>query len=1015
MIKKAISKAIKNRNWISIEYLNKKDEITNYWIAINDIDIENKGFRVSTFNVALMTENNDSILDTWISFDKIQNALLVENTKYDQPNGLIDKIESNLDRLEWLEYDTYSNGIIDYVYECMINEESPYQRETTLVKGIDQDKLEEVRIKEKYFLTYEQISDLVPKLEILSKQDQKNTFESVTLVLNMLSISTKRGLYVVAYKELDFNPKEKSLVLSPEINFNYTFAANTELKYKHHLKNYLDIDTEEFTNLFTHDQLKAKNMLHAEVLKHGEELDDKPYIMDLTRIVYIHIEKELDMIKLKQKEKQLSTPLKAFFGNMTGSFLSGRTRTVDVVLMDDRVNIDQLRVIYNSLTKPITYVQGPPGTGKTQTIINGLISAFFNGDKVLVSSNNNKPINDIYDKIMKLKSKNKNKDLYLPFIRLGNKEETLKSLNYIKKILPIIEKHKIYEDKLEVHARTSAEDMKKINELLSDYEERVELEEEIDSLTSMKENLNIELRGLIINQMIYDKRKRLESLPIIKDDDVKKSIKEIDDKFLVWLFFTGIKYYKRIFEPKNKEFLNILYVDDEDEKSRLFNSYLKDDKNFSNFQKIFPVILTTNQSAHRLGSQSESFDLVIIDEAGQSSIGYSLFAIARAKRLLLVGDQNQLKPVISMAKENNDILMKKYDISESYDYIENSILLSMQKVDTVSKYVLLRYHYRSHRDIINFSNKKYYNGQLKIPLKSSLEGNALEVLKVDTSNTARPTDKNTSLLEIDAIIRDINEKKYTDVGVITPFRNQANLIEEAFKSVGLSDVAVGTVHTFQGDEKDVIYLSSAITKHSNVKSFDWLKNNQELINVATTRAKKKFILVSDFNEIKRKSEDKNDFYELAEYTINNGKEIELTESTKTYFINGANFKNYDTKKEKEFLETINHLLTTADKYVLENKVRIASILNIYLTKEKYDFALKGEFDLVISRRVGNQNIPVVVVELDGKEHKENIEVIKKDKIKEEICRDNNIEIKRIDNKYSRRYIYIKSFLGEILR
>lgn len=99
MVKKAISKAIKSQNWLAIEYLNKNDEITNYWIAINDIDIESKTFSVNTFNHALMTKDNDSVLNTHIKFEQIKSAVPLTNTKYDQPVNLINKIESNLIKL----------------------------------------------------------------------------------------------------------------------------------------------------------------------------------------------------------------------------------------------------------------------------------------------------------------------------------------------------------------------------------------------------------------------------------------------------------------------------------------------------------------------------------------------------------------------------------------------------------------------------------------------------------------------------------------------------------------------------------------------------------------------------------------------------------------------------------------------------------------------------------------------------------------------------------------------------
>src|SRR5690606_14151395 len=104
---------------------------------------------------------------------------------------------------------------------------------------------------------------------------------------------------------------------------------------------------------------------------------------------------------------------------------------------------------------------------------------------------------------------------------------------------------------------------------------------------------------------------------------------------------------------------------------------------------------------------------------------------------------------------------------------------------------------------------------------------------------------------IEAIVSHIKNSKETNIGIITPFRNQAEYLKEYLEENGLNDIHSGTIHTFQGDEKDVIYLSTAITKNTNDKTFDWVKNNQELLNVATTRAKKKLVLVSDMYEIKK--------------------------------------------------------------------------------------------------------------------------------------------------------------------
>ncbi len=84
-----------------------------------------------------------------------------------------------------------------------------------------------------------------------------------------------------------------------------------------------------------------------------------------------------------------------------------------------------MRVIYNCMKYPITYVQGPPGTGKTQTILNVILSAFFNSRTTLICSSNNRPINGILEKLSF--SYKEDDDVPFPYIRLGNRNEVAKS------------------------------------------------------------------------------------------------------------------------------------------------------------------------------------------------------------------------------------------------------------------------------------------------------------------------------------------------------------------------------------------------------------------------------------------------------------------------------------------------------------------------------------------------------------------------------------------------------------
>ncbi len=1012
-IAQSMSKAIKEAKWLSIEYQNREGEKTSYWCAIKDINIEQKAFVVTMFNITKIDNENKGIIpDAFLRFDSIKKADIIDHTSYEQPIELIQKIEKNISILTWLNYDLYNEKTLDYIKECIKYDSIPYQKETALVSAIDEEALKKAKNKGFYELSLLQIAELVQKLEKLSKKDKHRQFMTTELALNLLSIKTKQGLFVAAYKKLLFNPEIRSLVMSAETYYNYEFSSDENNSFKHNLRNYLDIETESFTELFDKNPHKAKEMLVGPLKRFNEALDDRPYIMDLVRNYNAHIEKEFSSIAQSKIGNTLSTPLKAFFGNMDTTMLS-RKRKFDIVLLDNMMNIDQLRVIHNALKQPITYVQGPPGTGKTQSILNLLISAFFNEQTVLVSSNNNKPIDDIYAKLKSLESRNR--PLPLPILRLGNNEKIKESIMIIKEYMKRYNKHESDDLKLSRHKINNTSSMQDINHIIDNYERRIELQEEIDALKSMLTSISLEFRSnIVINADLSEKEKEYQAIPILADTEIHQHVVQADDSFFTWLFFTSIKYIKRLKEPKYKEFVDILNHENEDEQVKLFNTYLIDNDNFTQLQRVFPIIMTTNQSAYRLGAPTQNFDLVVIDEAGQCAIGASLFPIIRGKKLLLVGDQNQLRPVITLSPETNKKLMRKYGVSKSYNYVDSSIIRLMQSVDSISKFILLRYHYRCHKDIIDFSNRKYYNKKLIIPEKAGFDKQALFFLPVNQGKISRSNEKNTAIAEVEMIIQDIKSRNGGSIGIITPFRNQAELLRERIKQENLSNVDVGTVHTFQGDEKDTIYMSSAITSKSSPKTFDWVKNNQELINVATTRAKKEFIMVGDFNEIKKRSRKTNDYFELAEYVRKNGKMVDLKEVQGDNYVNSSNYRQYNTKKEKELLETINHILSFGNKYVIGKQVKIADILNRFTAPELFDYGVKAVFDFVIYEKLKNDDIPRLVIELDGDEHLYDVSTIKRDKLKEKICKDNNINLIRIPNNYTRRYVFISDILKKLV-
>jgi hypothetical protein len=332
----------------------------------------------------------------------------------------------------------------------------------------------------------------------------------------------------------------------------------------------------------------------------------------------------------------------------------------------------------------------------------------------------------------------------------------------------------------------------------------------------------------------------------------------------------------------------------------------------------------------------------------------------------------------------------------------------MKEVDQFSKKILLREHYRCKRQIIDFCNKRYYDGNLIINDPSN--DDAVFIIDVPQDGERRPTTKNVAPLEVDEIIAFIKKNQIENCGVVTPFHNQAIHMKEIFEKEGLSKIPTGTVHLFQGDEKDVIFCSVAINKYSSNHTYGWLKDNEELINVAMTRAKNEFYLVADMADLRRREkEEKCDMDALLTHIESNGNapikasDEQMIKKTREYL----------TEREKELYDTLRHLFTISNSYLVEKQVKVSAILGKFTTDQLFDYGTKAVFDYVVYSK-GIVDRIELVVELDGPEHEEDEVVKANDAMKEQICKENNIKLVRIKNPFVRRYQFIRDELSKIL-
>jgi superfamily I DNA and/or RNA helicase len=978
----AIGKAIREGKYLNIKYKNKDGEITPFWICILDINANDELY-VNMFNVT----KDEPILNAKIFISSIQNAEILKFSHYDVSNELIKKIEND-NSLQKYGFDRYNSNILSYYLECYKANYDPFLHKTHLIPNID---INELINENPYQLSNKQQKHIIKEIY----NNDYYTFHNYELAICEFSIDLdSKGKFVVAFRKLTYDPVGKTLHIDGKIHFNSNFYIEG---VKYSLSYYTDLSPSDFEEMYLKDKLGTIEALKSN-FRSGELANTRPEIVVLG-YSQIDISRIYDDINEERSKKELQIPLRAFFQNL--SLLDRKNRKEPhIVLYDNNVNIDQLRTIYNSLKYPVTYVQGPPGTGKTQTILNIVVNCLTNSKTLLISSNNNIPVDGIIDKLDL--GTYRNKEILFPFIRLGNNAYVVKALKKIKKLYEFKTQDVPKKELLFNLKEKSKDKNKKLLEKLKNYEDKIDLEQNLDFINGLLS------KGSYwkLEQERDKLKERLDAIPDTTDDNVKGIFEVIKDNYQLqqYFYFESLRYVKRLKTKPYRELIEILYVQDEKEQVKEFNRWIANDENLKNLTRIFPIILTTNISSRRLGAKFK-FDLLTIDEAGQCDIATSLIPISKCKSMVLIGDTNQLKPIVVFEESRNEQLMKQFSVDEHYSYFHNSILSVFKRIDNISRDILLSYHYRCGRQIINYSNMRFYESKLNLSaIKNKGDLKLIDVNNVNHKN------KNSQIEEAIEIVNYIKDNRLSDVFIITPFRNQEEVLNHYLKKAidnGEIDssVSCGTIHKVQGQENKTIIISTAISKNTASRTYDWIKNNSQLINVGVTRAKENLIVVTDRKAIDILSRKDDDLYALINYVEKNGS-IKISESIANKFTIG--FSN-NSIIEDEFYKTMQHYCQIRGTKFKRN----VKIVDVFPEEESNELVNKKEFDGVLYE----YSVPKIIFEFNGTEHYENKSRIQSDKAKVELCKLNNISLIPLPNHYAKHYEFIceliKKFNGDV--
>lgn len=276
--------------------------------------------------------------------------------------------------------------------------------------------------------------------------------------------------------------------------------------------------------------------------------------------------------------------------------------------------------------------------------------------------------------------------------------------------------------------------------------------------------------------------------------------------------------------------------------------------------------VTSLSASGKVPFESGCFDLVVIDEASQCDIASALPLLYRARRTVVIGDPMQLRHISAVSRSKDADLQIKHGLIEkraAWMYSVNSLYDLAAGVAESNQIINLRDHHRSHADIIEFSNRHFYAGRLRVAtrynqLKRPRKGGAGVIWQNVKGNSVRPEGGGAqNATEARALVEAVKELLVTrgyegTVGVVTPFRAQAQLIQSMIASepalgeaAARTELLVDTVHRFQGDERDVMFFSPVVSQGVPAGALGFLRSNGNLFNVAITRARGLLHVVGD--------------------------------------------------------------------------------------------------------------------------------------------------------------------------
>ncbi|KJS13643.1 MAG: hypothetical protein VR67_03305 [Peptococcaceae bacterium BRH_c8a] len=287
---------------------------------------------------------------------------------------------------------------------------------------------------------------------------------------------------------------------------------------------------------------------------------------------------------------------------------------------------------------------------------------------------------------------------------------------------------------------------------------------------------------------------------------------------------------------------------------------LKGQVSYTKLLTVFPCwIMSIDDVARVFPLQAGLFDYLIVDEASQCNQATALHLAFRAKRMIVVGDEKQMKnPNVRFLSDNLvQVLLSRHGLGTHHkaEFLHGrESLLSLSNFSANSN-EFLNEHFRCEPPIIAWSNKEFYDNKLRVltPIRRKRFMPCLEVQLVKGADDNTETKQN--LVEAETVVNEVirlitsGEADGLTIGVMSLYRQQATLLqnliyeklEERPDWIKKYQLIVSTADGFQGDERDIILYSMRFGPSSSPGVINAIQIEPERINVAFSRARRKMI------------------------------------------------------------------------------------------------------------------------------------------------------------------------------